>query len=110
MIVGLCGAGGLLGLAGCSAVAHGHEGAALAASFLPLEVGAIWRYAITGDDGRRGEGLIRVDGVDSVGSNGGVGEYRVREDLLDETIGSWEAREPTRVALEQEEIDNRAGN
>jgi hypothetical protein len=110
MIVGLCGAGGLLGLAGCSAVAHSHEGAALATSFLPLEVGASWRYAITRDDGRRGEGVVSVDGVDYGGSNGGVGEYRVRADLLDGTIWSWEVREATRVALEQEEIDNRAGN
>ena len=86
------------------------EGAALAASYLPLEVGAVWRYAITRDDGRRGEGVVSVDGVDYGGSNGGVAEYRIREELLDGTIWSWEGREAKRVALEQEEIDDRAGN
>jgi hypothetical protein len=115
MIVGLCGLAGLggllgiLGSAGCSSVAHGHEGAALAASYLPLEVGAVWRYAITRDDGRRGEGVVRVDGIDYGGSSGAVPEYRIREDLLDGTIWSWEGREATRVALEQEEIDDRTG-
>jgi hypothetical protein len=110
MIVGLCGAGGLWGITGCSAVAHGHEGAALAAKYLPLEVGAVWRYAITRDDGRRGEGVLSVDGVDYGGSQGGVAEYRIREELLDGTIWSWEQRDGTRVALEQEEIDDRAGD
>jgi len=105
MIVGL---GGLCGLTGCSSVAHGHQGAPRA-SYLPLEVGASWRYAITGDDGRRGEGVVSVDGVDYGGPNGGVAEYRVRADLLDGTIWSWERREATRVVLEQEEIDDRAG-
>ena len=98
---------GLLGSPGCSSVAHGHEGA-LAASYLPLEVGAVWRYAITRDDGRRGEGVVSVDGVDYGASN--VGEYRIREELLDGTIWSWEGREAKRVALEQEEIDDRDGN
>jgi len=110
MIVGVCGAGSLWGFAGCSAVAHGHEGATLAASYLPLEVGAVWRYAITRDDGRRGEGVVSVDGVDHGGSHGGVAEYRIREELLDGTIWTWEQREATRVALEQEEIDDRAGD
>ena len=115
MIVGLCGLcslwglGGPFGLAGCSAVAHGHEGAALAASYLPLEVGAVWRYAITSDDGRRGEGVVSVDGVDYGGPKDAVLEYRIREELLDGTIWSWEGREAKRVALEQEEIDDRTG-
>jgi len=80
------------------------------ASYLPLEVGAVWRYAITTDDGRQGTGALSVDGVDYGGSNGGVGEYRVRRELLEGTIWSWEVRQGTRVALEQEEIDNRAGD
>jgi hypothetical protein len=110
MIVGLCGIGGLFGLTGCSAVAHGHEGAAMAASYLPLEVGALWRYAITRDDGRQGEGVVSVVGVDSAGPNGRAAEYRIREDLLDATIRRWEVREATRVGLEQEEIDDRTGD
>lgn len=116
MIVGLCGLaglGGLLGLLespGCSSVAHGHEGAALAASYLPLEVGAVWRYAITRDDGRQGEGVVSVDGIDYAESSDGVAEYRIREELLDGTTWSWEGREAKRVALVQEEIDDRAGN
>jgi hypothetical protein len=116
LLVGLCslaGTGGLLGILGspgCSSVAHGHEGAGLAASYLPLEIGAVWRYAITRDDGRRGDGVVSVDGVDYGGSNGGVAEYRIRAELLDGTIWSWEEREAKRVALEQEEIDDRAGN
>jgi hypothetical protein len=109
-ITWLCGVGGLFGVTGCSAVAHGHERAALAASYLPLEVGAVWRYAITRDDGRRGEGVVSVDGIDYGGPNGATAEYRVREDLLDRTVWSWEERDQTRVELEQEEIDDRAGN
>ena len=100
----------LLASPGCSSVAHGHEGAALAASYLPLEVGAVWRYAITRDDGRRGEGAVSVDGVDYGGSNGRATQYRIRQQLLDGTIWSWEGREAERVALEQEEIDDPAGN
>jgi hypothetical protein len=100
----------VFGVAGCTSVAHGHEGAAAAASYLPLEVGATWRYAITRDDGRRGQGVVSVDGVDYGGPLGGDAEYRIREDLLDETIWSWEDREAKRVALEQEEIDDRTGN
>jgi hypothetical protein len=107
IIVSLC---GVFGVAGCTSVAHGHEGAAAAASYLPLEVGATWRYAITRDDGRRGQGVVSVDGVDYGGPLGGDAEYRIREDLLDETIWSWEDREAKRVALEQEEIDDRTGN
>jgi hypothetical protein len=119
MVAGLCSLAGLGifgvvvgigGLSGCSSVAQGHEGAALAASYLPLEVGAVWRYAITRDDGRQGEGVIAVDGVDYGGPNGAVAEYRIREELLDGTIWSWEGRQAKRVALEQEEIDDRAGN
>ena len=110
MIVGLCGVGGLFGLTGCSAVAHGQEGAALAASYLPLEVGAVWRYAITRDDGRRGEGVVSVDGVDYGGPNGGMAEYRVREDLLDANHLELGGARGERVVLEQEEIDDRAGN
>jgi hypothetical protein len=112
VIVGLCSFGGLaalFGLTGCSAVAHGQEGAALAASYLPLEVGAVWRYAITSDDGRHGEGVVAVDGVDYGGPKGTVAEYRIREQLLDGTIWSWEWREAKRVALEQQEIDDRIG-
>jgi hypothetical protein len=110
MIVNLCGAVGFFGLTGCSAVAHGHEGAAAAVSYLPLEVGALWRYAITRDDGRRGEGVVSVDGIDYGGPTGGGVEYRIRQDLLDGTVWSWEGRQATRVVLEQEEIDDRAGN
>jgi len=112
MMISLCGIGataGLFGLAGCS-VAHSHESLAAAASYLPLEVGAVWRYAITSDDGRRGQGVVSVDGVDYAGPSGGVAEYRIREDLLDGTIWVWEGREAKRVALEQEEIDDLAGN
>jgi hypothetical protein len=116
MMVGLCGLVGLggvcgiLGSLGCSSVAHGHERGALAASYLPLEVGAVWRYAITRDDGRRGEGVVSVAGVDYGGSNAAVAEYRIRAELLDGTIWSWQGREAKRVAVEQEEIDDRAGN
>ena len=119
MIVGLCclaclaclaGLLGIFGSPGCSSLAHGHEGAALATSYLPLEVGAVWRYAITRDDGRRGEGVVSVDGIDYGGSTGGGAEYRIREELLDGTIWSWEGRAAKRVALEQKEIDDRAGN
>ncbi|HSY39844.1 MAG TPA: hypothetical protein VLA79_09955, partial [Polyangia bacterium] len=87
MIVGLCSLAGLgiLGSAGCSSVAHGQEGAALAASYLPLEVGAVWRYAITRDDGQRGEGVVSVDGFDYGGANDNVVEYRIRQVLLDGT-------------------------
>jgi hypothetical protein len=106
---GLIGILGVLGAPGCSSVAHGHEGAALAASYLPLEVGAVWRYAITRDDGRRGQGVVSVDGVDYGGSKGTLLEYRIREELLDGTIWIWEGREAKRVALEQEEIDDRTG-
>jgi hypothetical protein len=76
---------------------------------LPLEVGAIWRYAIATDDGRRGTGTISVDGVDYGGSNGGAPEYRVREELPDETIWTWDDREAERIAREQEEVDDRTG-
>jgi hypothetical protein len=96
-------------MAGCGSLAHGNEGGRLAASYLPLEVGAIWRYAITSDDGRQGTGVVKVDGIDYAGSNGTGPEYRIREDLLDGTIWSWEARAAGRVALDQEEIDDRAG-
>ncbi len=109
-LFGIVGVLGILGSSGCSSVAHGHEGAALAASYLPLEVGAVWRYAITRDDGRRGEGVVSVDGVDRGGSTGGGAEYRIRQELLDGTTWIWEEREAKRVALEQEEIDDRAGN
>ena len=71
----------------------------MASSYLPLELGAVWRYAITRDDGRRGEGVVSVDGIDYGGSNGAVPEYRIREELLDGTIWSWEGREAKRVAL-----------
>src|SRR5579863_3875433 len=78
-----------------------------AASYLPLEVGAIWRYAIATDDGRRGTGTVSVDGVDYGGSNGAVREYRIREELPDETVWTWDDREAGRVAREQEEVDDR---
>ena len=79
------------------------------ASYLPLEVGALWRYAITADDGRQGTGSISVDGVDYGGSNGAALEYRLREQLLDETVWTWDDREEGRVAREQQEIDDRTG-
>jgi hypothetical protein len=113
MVIGLYGLAGIVGsfgLSGCSSVAHGHEGPALTTSYLPLEVGAVWRYAITRDDGRRGDGVVSIDGVDYGASTGNALEYRIREELLDGTIWSWEGRDAKRVALEQEEIDDRAGN
>ena len=77
------------------------------ASYLPLEVGAVWRYAITTDDGRRGTGTLSVDGIDYGGSNGAVPEFRLREQLLDETIWTWDDLEPGRVAREQQEVIGR---
>jgi hypothetical protein len=79
------------------------------ASYLPLEVGAVWRYAVTTDDGRQGIGTVSVDGIDYGGSNGAGPEFRVREQLLDETIWTWDDQEPGRVAREQEEVDDRTG-
>jgi hypothetical protein len=109
VIVGFWGLCGPLALGGCSAVAHGREAVHREASYLPLEVGALWRYAITTDDGRSGTGSVTVDGVDYGGSSGAVPEYRVREDLLDGTVWTWDDREAGRVALDQEEIDDPTG-
>ena len=106
VVLGVC---GLLAAGGCSAVAHGREAVRLEASYLPLEVGALWRYAITTDDGRHGTGSVSVAGVDYGGSSGTVPEYRVREDLLDGTVWTWDDREAGRVAVEQQEIDDRTG-
>lgn len=100
---------GTLAAVGCGTLpphqTHPHP----AASYLPLEVGAVWRYAITTDGGRRGTGTVSVDGVDYGGSNGAVPEYRVREELPDETIWTWDDREAGRVAREQEEVDDTTG-
>ncbi|HVV51312.1 MAG TPA: hypothetical protein VHO06_16705 [Polyangia bacterium] len=102
-------------LAGCALLALGCGTVAARpyarpkTSYLPLEVGAVWRYAVSGDDGRQGTGTISVDGVDYGGSNGAVPEYRVREELPEETIWTWDDREAGRVAREQQEIDDRTG-
>jgi hypothetical protein len=94
---------------GCGTLPPRHTEVPRAASYLPLAVGAIWRYAIATDDGRRGTGTVSVDGVDYGGSNGAVPEYRIREELPDETIWTWDDREAGRVAREQEEVDDRTG-
>jgi hypothetical protein len=94
--------------AGCGTIAS-RPHARPAAKYLPLEVGAVWRYAITTDDGRQGTGTLAVDGVDYGGSNGSVPEYRLREELLDETIWTWDDLEAGRVAREQQEIDDPTG-
>ena len=96
-------------VAGCGTPPPHLTGARQAGSYLPLAVGAVWRYAITTDDGRHATGTIRVDGVDYGGSNGAVPEYRLREELPDETIWTWDDREAGRVAREQEEVDDRTG-
>jgi hypothetical protein len=100
---------GALALAGCGTMAPRREGSRHTASYLPLEVGAVWRYAIATDDGRHGTGTVSVDGVDYGGSNGAVPEYRVREELLGQTIWTWDDREAGRVAREQEEVDDPTG-
>jgi hypothetical protein len=99
----------MLAMGGCGTLPPRRTGIPPAASYLPLEVGALWRYAITTDDGRHGTGTVSVDGVDYGGSNGAVPEYRVREELPDETIWTWDDREAGRVAREQEEVDDRTG-
>jgi hypothetical protein len=95
--------------AGCGTLRAPPGGARPAASYFPLQVGAVWRYAITTDDARHGTGTVSVDGVDYGGSNGAVPEYRVREELPDKTIWTWDDREPGRLAREQEEVDDRTG-
>jgi hypothetical protein len=100
---------GALALAGCGTLTPRREGSRQTTTYLPLELGATWHYTITGDDGRRGSGTIRVDGIDYGGSNGAVPEYRVRADLLDATIWSWDDLEAGRVTREQEEVDDRTG-
>lgn len=97
---------GLL-LGGCGAV-RGQGPGALAGSYLPLRVGAVWRYAVTADDGRTGGGAVRVDGLDYDAVDDGVA-YRIREDLLDGTTWLWETDKDGRVSCPQEEIDDPAG-
>jgi len=98
---------GALALGGCGAV--GRPGKpALGADYLPLRVGAVWRYAITADDGRTGAGTVRVDGLDYDAVDDGVA-YRVREDLLDGTVWVWATDKDGRVSCPQEEVDDRAG-
>ncbi len=106
LVVALAGA---LGVAGCTPVVHRRTSLGLGAGYFPLEVGRVWRYAIAADDGRHGTGTISVDGVDYGGSSGAVPEYRVREQLLDGTVWSWDDQEAGRVACEQEELDDRTG-
>jgi hypothetical protein len=96
-------------MAGCGTLPPRQIRTGPAATYLPLEVGALWRYAITASDGRRSTGTVSVDGIDYGGSNGAVPEYRVREELPDETIWTWDDREAGRVAREQEEVDDKAG-
>jgi hypothetical protein len=100
---------GTLLSAGCGSVTPAHALAREEASYLPLEAGAIWRYAITADDGRRGEGTMRVDGFEYGGSDGAATEYRIREDLLDATIWTWDERRAGRVVRQEQEIDDRSG-
>ncbi len=100
---------GTLAVVGCGTLPSQRTRTRPAASYLPLEVGAVWRYAIATDGGRRGTGTVSVDGIDYGGSNGAVPEYRVREDLPDETIWTWDDRETERVAREQEEVDDQTG-
>ncbi|HVZ89072.1 MAG TPA: hypothetical protein VHG72_19035 [Polyangia bacterium] len=95
-------------LGSCSAVRPQGRGAA-AADYLPLRVGAAWRYAITGADGRAGTGTVLVDGLDYDAGVDGVVAYRIRQDLLDGTVWSWEREQDGRVACLQEEIDDPAG-
>jgi hypothetical protein len=100
---------GALFAAGCGTTTQRDAPGRHDASYLPLEVSAVWRYAITADDGRRGDGALRVDGIDYGESAAGATEYRIREDLLDATIWTWDVREAGRVVLAQEEIDDRSG-
>jgi len=95
-------------LGGCSLVSRQGK-AALAADYLPLRVGAVWRYAITDSDGRKGAGTMRVDGLDYDAGEDGVAAYRVREDLLDGTVWRWENANNGRVTCLQEELDDATG-
>ncbi len=96
-----------LALGGCGAVARQGR-AAPAGDYLPLRVGAVWRYAITADDGRTGAGTLRVDGLDYDAVDDGVA-YRLREDLLDGTVWLWATDRNGRISCPQEEVDDRAG-
>ena len=110
MIVGLCDVGGLFALTGCSAVARGQEGAALAASYLPLQVGAVWRYAITAMTvaGERVSSASMESTTEvRTAPRPNIGFAKISSFR---TIWSWEERQEERVELEQEEIDDRAGN
>ncbi len=98
---------GALLLAGCGAVGR-QSRAARAGDYLPLQVGAVWRYQITADDGRTGAGTVRVDGLDYDAGDGGIA-YRVREDLLDGTVWVWESQKDGRVSSPQEEVDDPTG-
>jgi len=93
---------------GCGTVGRAGGPRRRSQSYLPLEVGTVWRYAITRDDGRRGWGTVRIEGVDYADSTSEATEYRVREDLLDGTIWSWDDRQPGLVRRKQEEIDDRS--
>jgi hypothetical protein len=96
-----------LALGGCGAV--GRQGrASLGTDYLPLRVGALWRYQITAADGRTGAGSVRVDGLDYDAVDDGVA-YRVREDLLDGTVWVWETDKGGRISCAQEEADDPAG-
>jgi hypothetical protein len=93
---------------GCGTFARGGGSRHHSDSYLPLEVGAVWRYLVTRDDGQRGSGTVRIEGIDYAASRSDAPEYRVREDLLDGTIWSWEDREPDRVRREQRELEDRS--
>jgi len=94
-------------LGGCGAVSRQARGA-VRADYLPLRVGAVWRYQIAADDGRTGTGTVRVDGLDYDAVDDGVA-YRVREDLLDGTLWVWETNKGGRVTCAQQEVDDPAG-
>jgi hypothetical protein len=99
---------GTLLAGGCGTLAGSGGPRNRSTSYLPLEVGMVWRYLVTRDDGRRGSGTVRIEGIDYAASRNDAPEYRVREDLLDETIWSWEEREPGRVSRDEEEIADRS--
>lgn len=93
---------------GCGTFARGGGARHHSDSYLPLEVGAVWGYLVTRDDGQRGPGTVRIEGIDYAESRREATEYRVREDLLDGTIWSWEERDAGLVRRAQREIDDPA--
>jgi hypothetical protein len=96
-----CMAGVAIGVAllgGCAARGHGQaagggKGVAGASSlrgdYLPLRAGARWTYLVTDGRGRSAERVAQVEGPD-LEWGGGAPAFRVRWELLDGVVVTWE--------------------